>query len=992
MRNLASADERDLRTTATVLVAGSEAASDVLSLAFGSDGKRLLIGCCGGLVVSCNARTGEAIETVLEAPQSNWIWSISVRADGAVAAASKDHCLWLSLPGASLERLDLPTLERRWIVPATDLFDTVFLPDGRLVAVGGDAEIFIVDLQTKSYKIIDAQDQKETFRTLCLTGTDHIVTGSSDGLLSLWDLGMSCRLASVKRNAGIETLVRISDSEILVGDAKGQIDRVTLEGFRTAQSYVGHSGAISHLALHPDGKRFASSSDDGSLRLWDLDNRASITTIPSPNGLGCAAARFDPAGERLVWASGANVYCVTVGELEKTQSEVGSCDKTRTFALGHTRAISAFAPLRNSGKLASVGLDGALCIWSLAEGRLLQRLTPHVDVINAVLDLGDGRVATGSRDETIVVSDLGAHTSICIAHKQKFDPGEVAGLWPGPNGTILSGVRLGHNDLHLWDSHSGKRQLFPRLEEAEQADIVAVVALPGGLEFISLDELGGVSTWKRNSKLASTWFGEGRGWCLAPDGSAAFIGDGPVQRVDVRTKQIGATIGIGSDLLRFALDPTGRYAAYQTTEHTTICDAQSGIVLGTVSGKSQSLAWSPTGRLLALASGKEVRLWSTELRAIADEVQASDDVAVLSLPEDGLVVAGGRMGIVQFFASTVTEVLDAKARELAAIEAKAREAEARERAALEAEAREAEAREAKAREAEARKLEAREAKAREAEARRAAAREAKAREEEARAAKKREVEAQRAAAREAKAREAQKREAEALKLEAREEKKRQTLARKAEARAERAREAQAAREAKALKKRASAAGKGRAAPRLQATLGKPRTSTAQFAKLTRRGSPSSAKSNIQKTPKVARGAKPLSVTSKKSKPLTPKAKKPVTSVKPQQAPSPRNKRAPAANSSQSRAALTTVGKRALLTSKPSKTKPSKTKPSKAKPSKAKPSKTKPSKTKPSKTKPSKTKPSKTKPSKAKPSKAKPSTPLSGNLRGSKKKSKKARAR
>jgi WD40 repeat protein len=70
-----------------------------------------------------------------------------------------------------------------------------------------------------------------------------------------------------------------------------------LEGFLD-----GHSALITDLAFALDGRRLASASLDGTVRLWDLETRLTILILDEHAG-GIEGLAFSPDGRRLVSAN-----------------------------------------------------------------------------------------------------------------------------------------------------------------------------------------------------------------------------------------------------------------------------------------------------------------------------------------------------------------------------------------------------------------------------------------------------------------------------------------------------------------------------------------------------------------------------------------------------------------------------------------------------------------------------------------------------------------
>ena len=94
--------------------------------------------------------------------------------------------------------------------------------------------------------------------------------------------------------------------------------------------YVGHTAGVDSVCVSPDGRRILSASDDGTVRLWDLE-------------------------------TGAELRCFR----------------------GHSQFVHAVAFLPDGKRLVSGSRDRTVRIWDAETGEELQRLTGHRDSVGA---------------------------------------------------------------------------------------------------------------------------------------------------------------------------------------------------------------------------------------------------------------------------------------------------------------------------------------------------------------------------------------------------------------------------------------------------------------------------------------------------------------------------------------------------------------------------------------------------------------------------------
>ncbi|MEL7067936.1 MAG: WD40 repeat domain-containing serine/threonine-protein kinase [Cyanobacteria bacterium J06581_3] len=121
----------------------------------------------------------------------------------------------------------------------------------------------------------------------------------------------------------------------------------------------GHSGAISALAFHPDGRVLYSASADGTIKEWDLITRQLLNTLPV-QGWTLTDLAITPDGSQLMGASrdGKIVVWEIASLLPVTQlTQHQQCVNAIAFATIKSRTA------RNASILVSASDDGTLKLW-----------------------------------------------------------------------------------------------------------------------------------------------------------------------------------------------------------------------------------------------------------------------------------------------------------------------------------------------------------------------------------------------------------------------------------------------------------------------------------------------------------------------------------------------------------------------------------------------------------------------------------------------------
>ena len=145
--------------------------------------------------------------------------------------------------------------------------------------------------------------------------------------------------------------------------------------------FLGHTGAVKAVAFYPHHPILASGSQDRSIKLWDCQTEQVIQTLVGHSGTVNALA-FSPDAEIL--ASGSSDKTVKFWR-------TGECFATLN---GHRLAVNAIAFSPDGREIASASTDSTVRIWNL-EGKCLQSLTGHTQAVRAIAFSPSGLLASG---------------------------------------------------------------------------------------------------------------------------------------------------------------------------------------------------------------------------------------------------------------------------------------------------------------------------------------------------------------------------------------------------------------------------------------------------------------------------------------------------------------------------------------------------------------------------------------------------------------------
>jgi len=243
--------------------------SEVLSVAFSPDGRKIIAGLENGSLQLFDTISGNRIGNPFQGHESS-VKSVAFRPDGkAIVSGSDDKTLRLwDLQGKQIGNPFLGHENR--------VMSVAFSPDGKVIVSGSwDNTLGLWDLQGN--QISNPSLGYEDLVTSVAFSPDGkvIVSGSGDGTMRLWDLqGNQIGNLFIGHRYWVNSVAFSPDGKVIVsGSYDGTMRLWDLQGNQIGNPFLGHVGHkydFSSVAFSPDGKVIVSGSADRTLRLWDL--------------------------------------------------------------------------------------------------------------------------------------------------------------------------------------------------------------------------------------------------------------------------------------------------------------------------------------------------------------------------------------------------------------------------------------------------------------------------------------------------------------------------------------------------------------------------------------------------------------------------------------------------------------------------------------------------------------------------------------------------
>ncbi|HEY9811808.1 MAG TPA: WD40 repeat domain-containing protein [Halomicronema sp.] len=206
------------------------------------------------------------------------------------------------------------------------------------------------------------------------------------------------------------------------------------------QILTGTSTYVYPLAISGDGKIFASSNYDGSIKLWQLDHP------DLSKALAGQPRSFYPISSN----TGSQNLASNSTDKKLSLLHTGTANLLRSLA-GHTSGVSSIALSADGQTLLSGGYDGTIKIWLLGTGQLQRRISAHSGMIKPLVISTDSQlIASGSIDKTVKVwyAETGELLQSLPPHADAIVSIAIA------NQLLISGTQDG--TLSIWDLQTAK--------------------------------------------------------------------------------------------------------------------------------------------------------------------------------------------------------------------------------------------------------------------------------------------------------------------------------------------------------------------------------------------------------------------------------------------------------------------------------------------------------------------------------------------------------
>ena len=562
---------------------------------------------------------------------------------------------------------------RKWLIGDRPI-SLATAPNGRHLAVSFDGgRVVLIDEERNISRDLSLPSRVRSMEFA--NNSELLLLGMADGKIALLDLEKDTLMFIRGGISSVESITMLDGGAYATGHTDGFVRYWSSDGDVTYEVDCG-SGMVLSLAYDQARSRLAIGTADGTVQVWKIDSDTPMMKTRGHSG-EAHVVLFLPDGTLISAGDDDKLVVWNARSMKKMTSIDSNHGGILDVALSGNR-------------IASVGMDGVVRLWSLPAYALLEELRGHGDFIWSIGSLGDGRIVSVGRDGSIRWWDASGRQPTAVEISTTMPVSDIAFVW----NEVLVAVSEFDSRIQVVNVQTGESRKIPSKVDHV---LTTVEFVPTTSTVITGDVEGQVRLWdvdamksgpligscKRQissmdvsqfGKIVAvgTFGGQIRAWDIqqqtvmldrsdsdaivlsvlfSPDSEVLFVStsDGLISAFKVRSgKTIWQRIGSGSDVVEMA-NVQSRSAILTATASNVIqlLDVDTGDVvesIDTTGAPLRDIVMFPDGsRFATILSDGTIGIWSVDRFGPVASFPAGQLMECIDVSSDGylLAVSGG---------------------------------------------------------------------------------------------------------------------------------------------------------------------------------------------------------------------------------------------------------------------------------------------------------------------------------------------------------------
>ena len=298
-----------------------------------------------------------------------------------------------------------------------EVYSVAITSDGRHVVSGSEDKTLRMWELGSGRCVHTMKESRGAVWKIALTSESQYALTSSEEMLRVWDLLSGSRVHNlIGHESGVNSVVITFDGQYVISGGYDKTVRIwKLKSGQCIHTLVRHIGYVQSVATTPDSK-YAVSCDSRILYVWEIENGLFVRALTGHSG-DIKTIAISPDGKYVVTGGQTGPYFDTLRVWEIAN---GNCVQ---ILKGHTGWVNSLAFTHDGLHVVSCCEDNTLKVWEITNGKCVSTLEGHTGSVRTAAITPDGRYAvSGSSDNTLRVWELfsGRCISILEGHTKEI--------------------------------------------------------------------------------------------------------------------------------------------------------------------------------------------------------------------------------------------------------------------------------------------------------------------------------------------------------------------------------------------------------------------------------------------------------------------------------------------------------------------------------------------------------------------------------------------